>query len=137
MRIFSRSQEDTTQRWPELASPAFWGQEIFTTALARQAGGDGTFVLDAEVVAWDVAKKKLLPFQVLSTRKRKAEEGEEQAVQVIVQGFDLLYLHGESLLRQPLIRRRELMHAAFAEVRNTRARESEEEGRGGRERESE
>ena len=115
VRIFSRSQEDTTQRWPELASSKFWGDEIFTTALAK-GPGDGTFVLDAEVVAWDVAKKKLLPFQVLSTRKRKADESEEQAVRVIVQGFDLLYLHGESLLRQPLIRRRALMHAAFAEV---------------------
>jgi hypothetical protein len=37
IRIFSRSQEDTTQRWPELASAAFWGTEIFTTALAQQA----------------------------------------------------------------------------------------------------
>jgi ATP-dependent DNA ligase len=83
-------------------------------------GGDGTFVLDAEVVAWDTVKKKLLPFQVLSTRKRKADDAEEQAVQVIVQGFDLIYLHGESLLRKPLVQRRAMMHAAFKEVRRRR-----------------
>jgi DNA ligase-1 len=68
------------------------------------------------VVAWDVKRKVLLPFQVLSTRKRKATEDEEQAVQVIIQGFDLLYLHGKSLLRQPLIVRRNFMQRAFSEV---------------------
>lgn len=54
--------------------------------------------------------------QVLSTRKRKAEESEEQSVQVIVQGFDLLYLHGASLLRKPFVERRELMKSCFVEV---------------------
>ena len=38
---------------------------------------------------------RLLPFQVLSTRKRKDVQLSEVTVKVILFGFDILYLDGE------------------------------------------
>jgi DNA ligase-1 len=72
-------------------------------------------------VAWDRAAGKILPFQVLATRGRKAVELEEIKVQVrclltapvpltdiflkvCLYAFDLLFLNGVSLVRQPLKR---------------------------------
>jgi len=114
MRIFSRNQEDTTQRWPELAAAEFWTER----ALAPQDDGmrAATFVLDAEVVAWDPGTKRPQPFQTLSTRKRKAANAASNTVRVIVQGFDLLYLNGVSLLRKPLEVRRAALRSTFREV---------------------
>lgn len=54
-----------------------------------------SFIIDCETVAWDKEKKCILPFQVLSTRKRKDVKEEDIKVQVAVFGFDCLYLNGE------------------------------------------
>ncbi|KAI9221535.1 ATP-dependent DNA ligase [Blastocladiella britannica] len=98
-RIFSRNSENLSAKYPEV--------------MARLASvcGEGTrsFVLDCEAVAWDTAKQCILPFQVLSTRKRKDVKAADVTVQVCIFAFDLLYLNGESLLQRPLRDRRALM----------------------------
>jgi len=53
---------------------------------------------------------------VLSTRKRKDVKEEDIKVQVCIFAFDLLFLNGESLLREPLGKRRELLLKQFNEV---------------------
>lgn len=90
--------------------------------------------MDCEAVAWDKEAKKILPFQVLSTRKRKDVKEEEIKVRVAVFAFDCLYLNGKvskillhnkaffvtlffkSLLQEPLEVRRQKLQEAFTET---------------------
>lgn len=68
VKIFSRNSEDNSEKYPDLKD---------VVKRARNAGLVSC-VLDAEVVAYDREKKCLLSFQVLSTRKRKVEDGDEE-----------------------------------------------------------
>lgn len=52
-------------------------------------------MIDTEAVAYDIKEKKLLPFQQLTTRKRKDVRTEDITVRVHIFAFDLLYLNGE------------------------------------------
>ncbi|XP_061551061.1 DNA ligase 1 isoform X3 [Phycodurus eques] len=106
VRIFSRNQEDNTSKYPDIISriPKVKKDSVVSC------------VLDTEAVAWDREKKQIQPFQVLTTRKRKDVDASDIKVQVCVYAFDLLYLNGESLVRQPLCRRRALLRESFAEV---------------------
>ena len=98
VRIHSRRGEDTSHRYPELASMA-----------AALAGRD--VVLDGEVVAFDEGGRP--SFQTLQRRmglsrpetiRLRAEE-----FPVTYVAFDLLALDGEPLLAEPYERRRELL----------------------------
>uniref|UniRef100_A0AAV2JQM9 DNA ligase n=1 Tax=Knipowitschia caucasica TaxID=637954 RepID=A0AAV2JQM9_KNICA len=106
VRVFSRNQEDNTSKYPDIISriPTVKKESVVSC------------VLDSEAVAWDREKKQIQPFQVLTTRKRKDVDASEIKVQVCVYAFDLLYLNGESLVKQPLSRRRALLHESFSEV---------------------
>ncbi|KAM6919201.1 DNA ligase 1 [Xenentodon cancila] len=106
VRIFSRNQEDNTSKYPDIISriPKVKKDTVVSC------------VLDSEAVAWDHEKKQIQPFQVLTTRKRKDVDASDIKVQVCVYAFDLLYLNGESLVRQPLCRRRALLKESFSEV---------------------
>ena len=105
VKIFSRNSEDNSEKYPDL-------RDIVKVAKADKVE---SFVIDAEVVAYDRERGCLLPFQILSTRKRKLEEGEEEKVRVVLQGFDMLYVNGFSLLPLSLRRRRALLRACFRE----------------------
>uniref|UniRef100_A0A8C5EAJ8 DNA ligase n=1 Tax=Gouania willdenowi TaxID=441366 RepID=A0A8C5EAJ8_GOUWI len=106
VRVFSRNQEDNTSKYPDIISriPKVKKDSLISC------------VLDSEAVAWDREKKQIQPFQVLTTRKRKDVDASEIKVQVCVYAFDLLYLNGESLVRQPLCERRALLRESFSEV---------------------
>jgi DNA ligase 1 len=101
--IFSRNSENTTQKYPDLA----------VTLAAAMAPTTHSCILDGEVVAYDVEKGTLLPFQVLSKRARKDVTVESISVPAIYAAFDLIYLNGQSLVKLPLLERRRMLHSAF------------------------
>ena len=120
LKLFSRHLLECTDQFPEVAD------------YLHQAKADGveSFILDAEIVAVasgeaamgdtgsDGGSVRLLPFQDLS-RKRGSKSSQDASGNVSIQifTFDLLYLNGQSILDQPLWKRRNLMRAHFKEAR--------------------
>ena len=107
LKVFSRNLLETSAKYPEV--PLFVEE-------AANASNVESFVLDAEVVAYNPQIGKLVPFQVLSTRKKTEESAATAKVQVIVQAFDLMYMNGKSLLTTRLEERRALMKKHFLPV---------------------
>lgn len=122
IKIFSRNSEDNTEKYSDLKQ----------VILNARKEGVTSCIIDAEVVAYDREAKELLPFQVLSTRKRKLEQTAttnvfgnststennannvvEPKVKIILQAFDILSLNNKSLLHEPLYIRRKLLHTSF------------------------
>ncbi|KAK9455293.1 ATP-dependent DNA ligase [Dipodascopsis uninucleata] len=104
--VYSRNSEDMSAKYPDIVS-----------AVQRFVKTDTTsFVMDCEAVAWDREQSKILPFQILSTRKRKDVQEGDIKVRVCIFAFDLLYLNGKSLLQTQLSDRRAMLHEAFKEV---------------------
>ncbi|KAM5132722.1 DNA ligase 1 [Mantella aurantiaca] len=106
VQVYSRNQESNTSKYPDIISriPKVKKDSVKSC------------IIDSEAVAWDPQKKQIQPFQVLTTRKRKDVEASEIKVQVCVYAFDMLYLNGESLVREPFSRRRQLLRESFEEV---------------------
>jgi DNA ligase-1 len=103
--IYSRNSENLSEKYPDVLG------RIKTVCKGVQS-----FVLDCEAVAWDVKQQCILPFQVLSTRKRKDVLEKDIQVQVCIFAFDLLYLNGEALVTKSFRERRELLHKSFIEI---------------------
>ncbi|KAI9209046.1 ATP-dependent DNA ligase [Polychytrium aggregatum] len=104
--IFSRNSENLSVKYPDIIArvPAISKPDVTS------------FVLDCEAVAWDREKKCILPFQVLSTRKKKDVTAEEVKIQVCVFVFDLLYFNGKPVTGEPLKTRRQLLEENFIEI---------------------
>jgi DNA ligase-1 len=87
VRIYSRTLDNVTQRFPEVEDAA------------RSIGR--SFILDGEIVAFS---DRVLPFAVIQTRlgRRKVTEALLRDAPVVFFAFDLLYLDGEPLFETPL-----------------------------------
>ncbi|KAL3133936.1 hypothetical protein ABBQ32_008384 [Trebouxia sp. C0010 RCD-2024] len=103
--IYSRNSENNTSKYPDLAADV--------PKLLKE--GCSSVVLDCEAVAYDRVTKKILPFQVLSTRARKDVKVADIKVQVCLYAFDCLFLNGKVLVDRPLTERREALYSAISE----------------------
>ena len=107
--IYSRSREDVTESFPEIA-------EAFGRVSAAP-NGPGGLILDGEILGWDVAGEKALPFAVLGQRigRKRVDAELRRAVPVIFMAFDLMFADGELLLPHPLRERRAWLERIVAE----------------------
>lgn len=103
--IFSRNSENMTAKYPDIMAK-----------IGQVTPQSHTYVLDCEVVAYDPKEKRILPFQILSTRKRKDVNVESIQVEVCLFAFDLLYFDGASLIGEPFRRRRQFLHENFVDT---------------------
>ncbi|OAG29643.1 DNA ligase 1 [Nematocida displodere] len=104
--LFSRGLEKSTERFSQILQP-----------LREAFAGEGDFIIDGEIVAYDRVQNKILPFQVLSNRKRKVTEHnankEESDIALFI--FDMLYLN-KPLTKLSLTERREILKESFNET---------------------
>ncbi|KAJ4821469.1 DNA ligase [Rhynchospora pubera] len=103
VRIFSRQMKESTSRFPDLVNAI---REFCNPAVQ-------TFILDAEVVAIDRKKAKIMSFQELSSRERGSKDASLLLhiikVDVCIFLFDIMLHDGKRLLDSPLCERRKYL----------------------------
>ena len=106
VQFFSRNLENSTQTYPEVV--AYFLQYAKENNLS-------SFIIDGEIVPFDVVNNKILPFQALTTRKKKNVDENEITVRVKMFLFDIIYFEGKEVIGEPLKKRREIFKKYFKE----------------------
>lgn len=101
--LFSRSRDDMTASFPELA-------EAFSAL-------ESPSILDGEVLAWDFESNRAFPFSSLQQRigRKKVTAQMRAQTPVVFMAFDLLYAGGDLLLERPLADRRSALERLVAQ----------------------
>jgi DNA ligase-1 len=103
--VYSRNREEITESFPEIV-------EAFRDV-------SEPLILDGELLGWNVAESKALPFSVLGQRigRKRVESAMRRRVPTVFMAFDLLFEGGELLLPLPLWERRGRLEAAVERLR--------------------
>ncbi len=110
IKLFSRHMLETTAQYPDAAKSILDAR--------RDNQSVHSFIMDAEIVGVECEGEnvRLLPFQDLSRRKKKNDDG--QGVRVKVFCFDLMYLNGVSYIDKSLQERQTKMLESFQETKD-------------------
>jgi DNA ligase-1 len=94
VELFSRSREDLSASFPELV-------EAFA-AIPEKA------ILDGEILAWNPATGRAMPFSALQTRlgRKRVTVEMRESIPVVFMAFDAMFLGDGLLLEEPLQARR-------------------------------
>jgi DNA ligase 1 len=104
VQIFSRNLDNTTHMFPDLVKAA---QNLPVNSI----------ILDGEAIAIDPKTGKMLDFQETVKRKRKHDIGEvSKKIPLKAFIFDILFLNGESLVKTPFVKRRQLLEEVFKNI---------------------
>jgi DNA ligase I, ATP-dependent (dnl1) len=94
--LFSRSLENITHHYPDLID------NLKGVIKVNEA------IIEGEIVAINPLTGEMLPFQELMHRRRKYEvEKAAEEYPTVVYLFDVIYVDGEELIDQPLLKRKE------------------------------
>ncbi|CAK0800833.1 unnamed protein product [Prorocentrum cordatum] len=104
--VYSRNSENMTEKYPDVI-------KVVRETLCE---GVQSCIIDSELVAFDLEAKKILPFQILSTRGRKNIQIESIKVQVCIFAFDLMLHNGTPLVKRPLEERRNTLWKTLTET---------------------
>lgn len=106
VRIFSRRMDDVTRQFPEVAE------------LARRCIKPGIAIMEGEIMA--VSKDgKPMPFQMLSRRIQRKYDIERMVKEVPVRAdlFDIIYVNGKNLMKEPLRKRWEVLEKSISPIK--------------------
>ena len=109
IKLFSRHMLETTAQYPDAS-------KSFLEAILKDGKTVDSFIMDSEIVGVEGSgdRLRLLPFQDLSRRKKKDDDG--RAVRIKVFAFDIMYLNGISYIDRPLWERQQALRTYFHET---------------------
>jgi len=99
IRVYSRNSQNMTEKYPDVI-------KVVQDSLCDNIQ---SCVIDSELVAYDQVAKKILPFQILSTRGSKNVSLENLKCNVCIYPFDCMLLNGTPMVRETLEKRREAL----------------------------
>nr|QDO16341.1 DNA ligase 1 [Lingulodinium polyedra] len=104
--VYSRNSENMTEKYPDVI-------KVVQETLCE---GIESCIIDSELVAYDQATSRIMPFQVLTTRGRKNISIESIKVNVCIFAFDCMLCNGAPLVRETLEVRRKTLWSALRET---------------------